>query len=114
MARIGTLEIEHPVVQAGMGGGLSQHGLAAAVSGAGGLGTIGIMHPDAVERDLRQARDRTDAPIAVNLLLPLARRAHWQAASLADVVTTFWGRPRRMTSRVWIHQCGSVDEARAA
>ena len=27
---------------------------------------------------------------------------------------TFWGRPRRRTPGVWIHQCGSVEEARAA
>jgi NAD(P)H-dependent flavin oxidoreductase YrpB (nitropropane dioxygenase family) len=30
------------------------------------------------------------------------------------VVVTFWGKPRRRTSRIWIHQCGSVDEALAA
>ena len=27
---------------------------------------------------------------------------------------TFWGTPRRRTERPWLHQCGSVDEARAA
>jgi NAD(P)H-dependent flavin oxidoreductase YrpB (nitropropane dioxygenase family) len=27
---------------------------------------------------------------------------------------TFWGVPRRLTDAVWVHQCGSVDEARAA
>ena len=29
-------------------------------------------------------------------------------------MVTFWGRPRRHTSGVWIHQCGSVEEAQAA
>ncbi len=29
-------------------------------------------------------------------------------------MVTFWGRPRRRTPGVWIHQCGSVGEARAA
>ena len=33
------LGVELPVVQAGMGGGISRHELAAAVSEAGGLGT---------------------------------------------------------------------------
>ena len=27
---------------------------------------------------------------------------------------TFWGRPKRRTPKVWIHQCGSVTEAQAA
>src|SRR5436853_674668 len=114
MAAIGKLEIELPVVQAGMGGGLSRHELAAAVSAAGGLGTVGMMPPDAVARELLSARAASSAPIAVNVLLPFARRGHFEAASHADVVVTFWGRPVRRTDRLWIHQCGSVDEARAA
>jgi NAD(P)H-dependent flavin oxidoreductase YrpB (nitropropane dioxygenase family) len=105
------LGVEHPVVQAGMGGGLAGGELAAAVSAAGGLGTIGILPPDALATELRGARDRTDRPIAVNLILHLARRAHWDVARDADAVVTFWGRPRRRTDGVWIHQCGSVDEA---
>jgi NAD(P)H-dependent flavin oxidoreductase YrpB (nitropropane dioxygenase family) len=97
-----------------MGGGLSQHALAGAVTAAGGLGTVGMMHADAVESEIRQARDHSAGPIAANLLLPLARCRHWEAASGADLVVTFWGRPRRRTTRTWVHQCGSVAEARAA
>ena len=109
------LGVEHPVVQAGMGGGLAGHELAAAVSGAGGLGTIGILPAERLRQSLEAARERAGSkPIAVNLLLPFARRAHWQAAERADAVVTFWGRPERHTSRVWIHQCGSVEEALAA
>jgi NAD(P)H-dependent flavin oxidoreductase YrpB (nitropropane dioxygenase family) len=110
------LGVERPIVQAGMGGGLARAELAAAVSGAGGLGTIGIMAPDALRAELGAARERLGgrAPLAVNLLLPFARRAHWDVAAQADAVVTFWGRPRRRTDRVWIHQCGSVEEARAA
>jgi NAD(P)H-dependent flavin oxidoreductase YrpB (nitropropane dioxygenase family) len=106
--------IDRPVVQAGMGGGLSGSDLAAAVSGAGGLGTIGILAPDDLRREIAEARRRTDKPIAVNLLLPFARSAHYEAADDADVVVTFWGKPRRRTARTWIHQCGSVEEALAA
>src|SRR5204863_9114193 len=62
----------------------------------------------------RKARERTDKPVAVNLLLPFATRAHFEAAAEADALVTFWGRPRRRTEGVWIHQAGSVDEARAA
>jgi nitronate monooxygenase len=106
--------IEVPVLQAGMGGGLSGHELAAAVSEAGGLGTIGATGGPAIARELAAARALTDRPIAVNLLLPFARRDWFRAAAAADVVVTFWGVPRRRTPGAWVHQCGSVAEARAA
>ena len=98
-----------------MGGGLAGHELAAAVSAAGGLGTIGILPSGALRESIASARERADGrPIAVNLLLPFARRAHFEVAGAADAVVTFWGRPTRRTAGVWIHQCGSVEEARAA
>ena len=108
------LGVKRPVVQAGMGGGLSRHGLAGAVSDAGGLGTIGFLAPEDLRGEIAAARRITDGPLAANLLLPFARRAHFAAASEADVVVTFWGRPRRRTNRVWIHQCGSPEEAISA
>jgi nitronate monooxygenase len=108
------LGVELPIVQAGMGGGLARHELAAAVSEAGGLGTVGLVGPEALEQELREARDRTDRPVAVNLIVPLANRRHWSAAASADLVVTHWGSPRRRTGRTWIHQCGSVEEALAA
>jgi NAD(P)H-dependent flavin oxidoreductase YrpB (nitropropane dioxygenase family) len=105
------LGVEVPVVQAGMGGGLSRHELAAAVSEAGGLGTIAVNGGAAIRRELAAARALTPRPIAVNLLLPFARRDWFVAAAEADVVVTFWGTPRRRTPGVWMHQCGSLDEA---
>jgi len=106
--------VDLPVVQAGMGGGLAGHQLAAAVSAAGGLGTIGFLAPDDLRSEIAAARRLSDRPLAVNLLLPFARRGHFEAASEADVVVTFWGSPKRQTSKIWIHQCGSVEEAQAA
>jgi nitronate monooxygenase len=108
------LGVDLPVVQAGMGGGLSGHQLAAAVSAAGGLGTIGFLAPEDLRSEIAAARRLSDRPLAVNLLLPFARRGHFEAASEADVVVTFWGSPKRQTSKIWIHQCGSVKEALAA
>jgi nitronate monooxygenase len=108
------LGVELPVVQAGMGGGLAGHQLAAAVSSAGGLGTIGILAPGDLRREIAAGRRLSDGTLAVNLLLPFARRAHFEAASEADVLVTFWGRPKRQTSKIWIHQCGSADEVLAA
>jgi nitronate monooxygenase len=89
------LGLEHPVVQAGMGGGLSGARLAAAVSNAGGLGTVGIL-PDAraFEAELRKARLLAPGrPLAANLLLPFARPAHADACVAAgvDVVVLFCG-----------------------
>jgi NAD(P)H-dependent flavin oxidoreductase YrpB (nitropropane dioxygenase family) len=103
-----------PVVQAGMGGGLSRHELAVAVSEAGGLGTIAVNGAAAIKREIAAARALTDRPIAVNVLLPFARRSWFEAASSADAVVTFWGAPKRRASGVWIHQCGSVAESLAA
>ncbi|HEX4717443.1 MAG TPA: nitronate monooxygenase [Thermoleophilaceae bacterium] len=114
MTTIGSVSFELPVVQAGMGGGLSQHQLAAAVSGAGGLGTVGMTGAGHFESEIRKARELTSGPIAANLMLPLTRRRHWEIASAADLVVTFWGRPRRRTARTWLHQCGSIEEAVAA
>ena len=104
--------LEVPIVQAGMGF-IAGHELAAAVSEAGGLGTIaGAGLPIAAE--LEAARRITDRPLAVNLLLPFTRPDDIRAAAEADVIVTFWGEPRRLADAIWIHQCGSVDEARAA
>jgi nitronate monooxygenase len=108
------LGVERPVVQAGMGGGLSRHELAAAVSEAGGLGTIAVNGAEAIRRELAAARALTGRPVAVNVLLPFARRDWFEAAAEADVLVTFWGEPRRRTDGVWLHQCGSVEEARRA
>jgi nitronate monooxygenase len=108
------LGVELPVVQAGMGGGLSRHELAAAVAEAGGLGTIAVAGAAAIRRELAAARALTGRPLAVNVLLPFARRDWFAAAAEADAVVTFWGRPRRRTAGVWMHQCGSVSEALAA
>jgi nitronate monooxygenase len=108
------LGVTAPIVQAGMGGGISRHELAAAVSEAGGLGTIAVGGADAIARELRAAQALTGKPLAVNVLLPFARRDWFDAAAAADVVVTFWGKPRRRVPGVWLHQCGSVEEARAA
>src|SRR5687767_7620859 len=83
-----SLGIEQPVLQAGMGSGLAGSALATAVSDAGGLGTIGILPPAALREEIASVRALTSKPVAVNLIVPFARRIHWEVASEADVVVT--------------------------
>jgi NAD(P)H-dependent flavin oxidoreductase YrpB (nitropropane dioxygenase family) len=108
------LGVEHPIVGAGLGGGLSRARLTVAIAEAGGIGQLGIMPAPMARSELAAHRERTTRPLAVNLLLPFARRGHWELAREADAVVTFWGTPRRATNGIWVHQCGSVPEAKAA
>ncbi len=112
MPAVDVLKLEAPVIQAGMGG-IARHELAAAVSEAGGLGTIAGVRAD-IAAELAAARRLTGRPIAVNLLRPFLRPGDAQAAAGADAIVTFWGEPRRLAAGTWIHQCGSVEEAKAA
>src|SRR3954451_25371433 len=112
MAALDLRSLDVPIVQAGMGG-VAGHELAAAVSEAGGLGTIGGVRAP-IAGEVAAARRLTGRPIAVNLLLPFVGRGDAEAAAKADVVVTFWGVPRRLAATTWIHQCGSVEEAKAA
>jgi NAD(P)H-dependent flavin oxidoreductase YrpB (nitropropane dioxygenase family) len=115
--------IEYPIVSAGMGG-VALANLAAAVSEAGGLGTIALvgLSPAAIHQEIAAARKLTNKPIAVNLLVPFLRPGIVDA--LVDepiaAVTLFWGDPseqipacNRLGLKV-IWQCGSAAEALAA
>jgi len=93
------LGIEHPVVQAGMG---SESGarLAAAVSNAGALGSIGSIggSPDALAAEVAACRAATSRPFAVNVVTwdwaPFARELVEVAlAGGAPVVTLSFGDP---------------------
>lgn len=65
------LGIEYPIFLAGMGG-VSLSKLVAAVSNAGGLGIMGAatLEPPRLREEIRQTRDLTDKPFAVDLLAP--------------------------------------------
>lgn len=66
------LEIEHPIMLAGMGG-VSYHGLVAAVSEAGGIGTLGAstMSADELTDEMAKVRELTSKPFGVDLLTAL-------------------------------------------
>ncbi len=61
--------IDYPIVQAGMAGGVTTPELVAAVSNAGGLGTIGAgyMTPDTMKEAIQKVRALTNKPFAVNI-----------------------------------------------
>jgi nitronate monooxygenase len=65
-------ELEHPIVQAPLGGGPSTPALAAAVSEAGGLGFLaaGYRTPDAVREDLAEVRRLASRPFGLNIFVP--------------------------------------------
>ncbi|MBL1098206.1 nitronate monooxygenase [Streptomyces coffeae] len=62
----------YPIAQAPMAGGASCPPLAAAVSAAGGLGSLaaGYKTPEAMYEEIRQLRGLTDRPFGVNLFMP--------------------------------------------
>ncbi len=64
--------LEHPIVQAPMGGGPSTPALAAAVAEAGGLGFLaaGYKAPGDVRSDIAELRSLTGKPFGVNLFAP--------------------------------------------
>lgn len=63
-----TLGIDHPIIQAPMAGSVPP-ALVAAVSNAGGLGSIGAayMTPDRIREEIAEVRAGTDKPFLVNL-----------------------------------------------
>jgi NAD(P)H-dependent flavin oxidoreductase YrpB (nitropropane dioxygenase family) len=65
------LDIEYPIILAGMGG-VATADLVAAVSEAGGLGVVGAasMPAEEIERQVRRIRDLTSKPFGVDVLLP--------------------------------------------
>lgn len=67
------LSIQYPIIQGGMGN-ISHAALTAAVSEAGGLGTIGAgtMTPQEVEAIILETKKRTKAPFAVNIALTVS------------------------------------------
>jgi nitronate monooxygenase len=89
-------ELEHPIVQAPMGGGPSTSVLAAAVSEAGGLGFLaaGYRPPDAVREELAELRRLTSRPFGLNIFVPDSPSA--DAAALARYREALRGEAERL------------------
>ncbi|MDE6815913.1 MAG: enoyl-[acyl-carrier-protein] reductase FabK [Lachnospiraceae bacterium] len=93
------LGIEYPVIQGGMAW-VAEHHLAAAVSEAGGLGIIGAASAPAeiVRQEIRMARELTDKPVGVNIMLMNPNAPEVVQVVIEEgvkVVTTGAGNPAR-------------------
>mgnify|MGYP001820794731 CR=1 FL=1 len=100
--KIGHLISRLPIVQGGMGVGISMSSLASAVANAGGIGVIagamaGITEKDistngiaancrALSREIRKAREKTRGIIGVNIMVALTHFAEMVKTAIADGV----------------------------
>ena len=93
LSLLSLLGIRHPVVLAGMAGGMTTPQLVAAVSEAGGLGTFGAagMSVESLVEDVARSRELTDAPIGVNVLLASATPASGDADRVRAVAVKLTG-----------------------
>jgi len=117
------LGLDLPIAQAPIGGA-STPALAAAVSNAGGLGTLSLTwrSPEAARALIRETKALTARPFAVNLVLewdPTERLAIALEEGVA-VVSFFWGDPAPWVEQVHAagvlvcHGVASAAEARRA
>lgn len=86
--RIGDWQADIPIIQGGMGVGISLSGLVSAVANAGGIGVIatagiGQFEPDwdtnsreadkrALQKEIRKTKEKTDGIIGVNIMVALS------------------------------------------
>jgi NAD(P)H-dependent flavin oxidoreductase YrpB (nitropropane dioxygenase family) len=100
--KIGNLSIAVPIVQGGMGVGISLSGLAAAVANEGGVGVIsaaglGLLYKDLSENfleasiiglkeEIRKAREKTLGVIGVNVMVAMTNFADMIRTSISEKV----------------------------
>jgi NAD(P)H-dependent flavin oxidoreductase YrpB (nitropropane dioxygenase family) len=135
--KIGNLSIAVPVIQGGMGVGISLSGLAAAVANEGGVGVIssaglGLLYRDfssnfleasihGLKEEIRKAREKTLGVIGINVMVAMTNFADMirtAIAEKADIIIAGAGLPLDLPS--YLHK-GSltklvpiVSSARAA
>lgn len=119
------LGIEHPIVLGGMGSGATTPPMVSAVSGAGGLGILGVSRYPAerVAAAAEQVRRETDRPFGLNLLLFLSDDAAVDAvlAQRPPVFSTAWPWPEQDLRTLFerahsagarvVHMVSAVEEA---
>ena len=100
--KIGGLTIPVPVIQGGMGVGISMSGLAVAVANEGGVGVIsaaglGLVHRnpaldfieaniEGLKKELRSAREKTKGVIGVNIMVAMSNFAELVNTAISEKV----------------------------
>lgn len=100
--KIGNLSIPVPIIQGGMGVGISLSGLAAAVANEGGVGVIssaglGVLYRDysedylkasiyGLKEEIRKAREKTRGIIGINVMVAMTNFADMIKTSIAEKV----------------------------
>jgi enoyl-[acyl-carrier protein] reductase II len=117
------LGIEVPIMQAAIWPATAPE-LVAAVSGAGGLGSIGAVFESAesIQTQMARVREITPRPFAVNHVVPLLDEAAFRATLEAKpaVVSFALGHPGELVERAHgagakvVHQVHTVGQARRA
>jgi NAD(P)H-dependent flavin oxidoreductase YrpB (nitropropane dioxygenase family) len=113
------LGIEHPIVSAPMA---IDPRLPAAVSAAGGLGTIGLWWAEDAGAVVRETAALTDRPVGGNFALNFDqhRRVEQALGAGLRIVSFIFGDPERYVEQVHdagalvLHTVGSAEEARRA
>lgn len=99
---IGGLQLKVPIIQGGMGVGISLHGLASAVANEGGVGVIssaglGLLYrhlsKDYLEasilglrEEIRKAREKTNGIIGINIMVALTNFEDMVRTSIEEKV----------------------------
>ena len=100
--KIGNLNIKLPIVQGGMGVGISLNGLASAVASEGGVGVISATGLDFMKQgrtitsEIKAAREKTKGVIGVNIMVALQnfeQLARDSIAAGADIIFAGAGLP---------------------
>ncbi|MCD8102280.1 MAG: nitronate monooxygenase family protein [Alistipes sp.] len=114
---IGKYEIKLPVIQGGMGVGVSLNGLASAVANEGGVGVIsaaglGLLYPEykgnymdrciyGLQEEIRKAREKTRGVIGINVMVALSNFTDLVKTAIAenaDVIFAGAGLPLDLPS----------------
>jgi NAD(P)H-dependent flavin oxidoreductase YrpB (nitropropane dioxygenase family) len=98
--KIGNLTAQLPIIQGGMGVGISLHGLASAVANEGGVGVIscaglGLIYRDntksymesciaGLKEEIRKAREKTSGIIGINIMMALTNFGDMVKTSIAE------------------------------
>jgi enoyl-[acyl-carrier protein] reductase II len=116
------LNVEHPVMLAGMGG-VSYHRVVAAVSEAGGFGCLGAstMGPEQMVEEIAATAALTDKPFGVDLLTAAPQDMAAKVADMIDGGATVFvaglGVPREVVEQchdgglLVVNMCGKVSHA---